>query len=91
MSLLSIPLYYGSESKYGTQASNFPANVADCFDEVWLEMQGKDDLFSALQTQIERAKEYIDRAVVLETKGIDGASKLTKRIRAELKFLNGVD
>ena len=54
-------------------------------------MQAKDDLFSALRTQIDRAKEYIDRALLLETNGVDGASKLTKKIRAELKFLNGVD
>jgi hypothetical protein len=53
-------------------------------------MQAKDELFTALRTQIDRAKEYVDRALVLETKSIDGAGKLTKRIRAELKFLNGV-
>ena len=56
----------------------------------WPEMQAKDELFTALRTQIDRAKEYVDRALVLETKNIDGAGKLTKRIRAELKFLNGV-
>ena len=62
-----------------------------CVEEVWPEMQAKDDLFSALRTQIDRAKEYTDRALLLETNGVDGASKLTKKIRAELKFLNGVD
>ena len=56
----------------------------------WPEMQARDELFTALRTQIDRAKEYVDRALVLETKSIDGAGKLTKRIRAELKFLNGV-
>ena len=53
-------------------------------------MQGKDELFTALRAQIDRAKEYVDRALVLEKKGVDGAGKLTKRIRAELKFLAGV-
>ena len=53
-------------------------------------MQAKDELFTALQTQIDRAKEYVDRAIVLEKKIIDGSGRLTKRIRAELKFLNGV-
>ena len=61
-----------------------------CFDEKWPEMESKEDLFTALQTQIDRAKEYVDRALVLEKKGIDGGGKLTKRIRAELKFLTGV-
>ncbi len=56
----------------------------------WPEMQGKDELFTALRAQIDRAKEYVDRALVLEKKGVDGAGKLTKRIRAELKFLAGV-
>jgi hypothetical protein len=56
----------------------------------WPEMQAKDELFSALRTQMDRAKQDVDRALVLETKSIDGAGKLTKRIRAELKFLNGV-
>ena len=53
-------------------------------------MESKDDLFTALQTQLDRAKQYIDRALVLENKGIDGGGKLTKRIRAELKFLTGL-
>ena len=49
-------------------------------------MQGKDELFTALRAQIDRAKEYVDRALVLEKKGVE----FTKRIRAELKFLTGV-
>ena len=61
-----------------------------CSDEKWPAMQTKDELFTALRTQIDNAKECVDRALVLEKKGIDGAGKLTKRIRAELKFLTGV-
>lgn len=53
-------------------------------------MQAKHELLLALGVQIDRAKEYLDRAVSFEKELIDGASKLTKRIRAELKFLTGV-
>ena len=53
-------------------------------------MEQKESILLALQQQIKRAKEYIDRSEVLEKKNIDGANKLTKKIRAEFKFLNGV-
>ena len=56
----------------------------------WPEMQGKDELLTAVQTQINTAKEYVDRALGLEKKGIDGVGKLNKRIRAELRFLTEV-
>lgn len=53
-------------------------------------MQAKSELFAALQTHIDTAKEYVVRALALEKKNIDGSGKLTKRIRAEVKFLTGV-
>ena len=53
-------------------------------------MEEEESLLSALQLQIKRAKEYIGRSVALEEKNIEGANKLIKKIRAELKFLNGV-
>lgn len=54
-------------------------------------MEQKESILLALQQQIKRAKEYIDRSEVLEKKNIDGANKLTKKIRAEFKFLNGLN
>lgn len=51
-------------------------------------MEDKEGLLLELQLQMNVAQKYIERSVVLEEKSVHGASKLTKKIRAELKFLN---
>ena len=47
-------------------------------------------LHLSLKEQIERAKKYINKCTLLEERNIEGACKLTKKIKAELKFLNEV-
>ena len=53
-------------------------------------MQTNNELFTTLTTQINEAKKFVERALAFEKLNIDGASKLSKKIKAELKFLTGV-
>ncbi|XP_046850841.1 UPF0415 protein C7orf25 homolog [Xenia sp. Carnegie-2017] len=53
-------------------------------------MQTNNELFATLTTQINEAKKFVERALAFEKLNIDGASKLSKKIKAELKFLTGL-